>query len=100
MLPEKSGASGMTALKEIAAAAAGVCALIVACDAVFGVGEARFDDDYYLASFYAPRTKANYEFRFAGNITPAARINDTFAQFMPHEAKPNRRYSSLTTVIR
>ncbi len=88
----------MSVLKEIAAAVAGVCALIGACDAVFGVGEARFDDDYYLASFYAPRPTS--EFRFARSATPAARISDTFAQFKPGEVKPARRYSSLTTVIR
>jgi hypothetical protein len=90
----------MSVLKEIAAAVAGVSALIVACDAVFGVGEARFDDDYYLASFYAPRPNITHEFRFAGNVTPAARISDTFAQFAPGETRPARRYSSLTTVIR
>ncbi|MGQ0686464.1 hypothetical protein [Bradyrhizobium sp.] len=88
----------MSVLKEIAAAVAGVCALIFACDAVFGVGEARFDDDYYLASFYAPRP--SHEFRFARDATPAARISDTFAQFTPGEAKPGRRYSSLTTIVR
>lgn len=100
MLPEKSGASSMSVLKEIAAAVAGVCALIVACDAVFGVGEARFDDDYYLASFYAPRPNVSYEFRFASNTTPAARVSDAFAQFTPREAKPARRYSSLSTIVR
>jgi hypothetical protein len=52
----------MSVFKEIAAAVAAVCALIFACDAVLGVGEARFDDDYYRASFYAPKSN---EFRFA-----------------------------------
>ena len=37
----------MSILKEIVAAVAGVYALLCACDAVFGVGEARFDDAYY-----------------------------------------------------
>lgn len=53
----------MSVLKEIAAAVAGVYALLLVCDAAFGVGEARFDDDYCLASFYAPRP--TYEFRFS-----------------------------------
>lgn len=88
----------MSILKETALAAAGVCALILACDTVFGVGEARFDDDYYLASFYAPRP--NNEFRFASDTTPAARIGDTFAQFTPGDVKIGRRYSSLPTIIR
>ena len=70
----------MSVLREIAAAVAAVWALLFACDAVFGVGEARFDDDYYRASFYAPRSN---EFRFASNTPPAARVSDAFAQFTP-----------------
>lgn len=87
----------MSVLKEIAAAVAGVYALLVVCDAMFGVGGARFDDDYYRSSFYAPRSS---EFRFAGDTTPAARVADAFAQFTPGGAKPGRRYSSLPTIIR
>jgi hypothetical protein len=79
----------MSVYKEIAAAVAGVCALIFACDALFGVGDARFDDDYYRASFYAPQPS---EFRFAANTPPAARVSDAFAQFTPGETKPGKRY--------
>lgn len=87
----------MSIFREIVVAVAGVYALLFACDAVFGVGEARFDDSYYSASFYAPRPK---EFRFASDTPPAVRVSEAFAQFAPSEAKPNRRYSSLTTIIR
>jgi hypothetical protein len=87
----------MSILRETVAAVAGVCALLFVCDAVFGVGEARFDDEYYRASFYAPRQG---EPRLAANITPAARVADAFAQFTSGEARPTRRYSSLPTIIR
>ena len=87
----------MSILKEIVGAVVGVYALVFACDALFGVYDARFDDAYYQSSFYAPRSN---EFRFASNTTPAARVSDAFAQFTPGEAKPNKRYSSLTTIIR
>jgi hypothetical protein len=87
----------MSVLREIVAAVAGVYALLFVCDALFGIGETRFDDSYYTASFYAPRPK---EFRFAGDTPPAVRVSDAFAQFSPAEAKPNKRYSSLTTIIR
>ncbi|PDT90669.1 hypothetical protein CO669_06660 [Bradyrhizobium sp. Y36] len=87
----------MSVFKEVVAAVVGVYALLFACDAVFGVGEVRFDDNYYSASFYAPRPQ---EFRFADGTTPATRVSDAFAQFSAGEAKPNRRYSSLTTIIR
>ncbi|MBA7467552.1 hypothetical protein ES703_79551 [subsurface metagenome] len=93
----------MSVLRETAAAVAGVCALIVVCDACFGVGEARFDDDYYRASFYAPRPQSA-EFRFAADTPPATRVSDAFAQFTPGEAKPAKvpakRYSSLATIVR
>jgi hypothetical protein len=96
MLFPKGQGINMSVLKEVVAAVAGVYALLFVCDAMFGVGEARFDDSYYSASFYAPRP----EFRFASGTTPAARVSDAFAQFTPSEAKPNKRYSSLTTIIR
>src|ERR1041384_5863815 len=97
MLPEKSGASNMSVLKENAAAGGGGYALLWACGAMFGAGNARFDDDYYRASFYAPQPG---EFRFAADTTPATRVSDAFAQFAPISARPTRRYSSLTTLIR
>ncbi|MGY3359821.1 hypothetical protein ACVWZK_006484 [Bradyrhizobium sp. GM0.4] len=87
----------MSVLREVVVAIAGVYALLFACDAMFGIGEARFDDVYYSASFYAPRPK---EFRSAGDTPPAVRVSEAFAQFAPGEAKPNKRYSSLTTILR
>ncbi|SFH63884.1 hypothetical protein [Bradyrhizobium sp. Gha] len=87
----------MSVLKEIVVAVAGVYALLFVCDALFGVGEPRFDDAYYSASFYAPKPR---QFRFAGDTPPAVRVSDAFAQFSAAEARPNRRYSSLTTIIR
>ncbi|MFK4508314.1 hypothetical protein IQ17_05378 [Bradyrhizobium daqingense] len=97
ILPAKGQGIIMSILREIVAAVAGVYALLFVCDALFGVGETRFDDSYYRASFYAPRPK---EFRFADGTTPAARVSDAFAQFSAGEARPNKRYSSLTVVIR
>ena len=77
----------MSVSEEIAAAIVGVYALLVACDAIFGAGAARFDDDYYRASFYAPQQQRS-EFRFASDTAPAARVSDAFAQFTPGEIKP------------
>jgi hypothetical protein len=96
--PSRKGQGiSMSILKEIVVAVAGVYALLIACDALFGLGEARFDEVYYSSAFYAPQPK---EFRFAGDTPPAVRVSDAFAQFSPGEVKPNRRYSSLTTIIR
>ena len=49
------------------------------------------------ASLYAPRPK---EFRFAGDTPPAVRVSEAFAQFAAGQGKPNKRYSSLTTILR
>ncbi len=87
----------MTVLREIAVAVAGVYALLLACDALFGVADARFDDAYFDSAFYAPRAQ---EFRFASDAAPADRVDDAFAQFAPGDGKRGRRYSSLTTFIR
>ena len=97
ILTAKGWGINMSVLKEIVVAVAGVYALLFVCDALFGVSEARFDDSYYRASFYAPKPQ---EFRFAGNTPPATRVSDAFAQFSATESKPNKRYSSLTTIIR
>ena len=97
ILPAKGWGISMSILKEIVAAVAGVYALLFVCDALFGVGDARFDDAYYSASFYAPKPK---EFHFADGTTPAARVSAAFAQFSAGEARPNKRYSSLTTILR
>ena len=87
----------MAILREVVVAVGGVYALLFVCDALFGIGEMRFDDAYYSRDFYAPRSK---EFRFANGTTPAARVSDAFAQFAPSDAKIGKRYSSLTTIIR
>jgi len=87
----------MSIFREIVAAVVGVYALLFVCDTLFGTGETRFDDAYYSASFYAPGPK---EFRFASDTPPAVRVSDAFAQFAPGDAKPNRRYSSLTKIVR
>lgn len=97
ILTAKGWGTSMSVLKEVVAAVAGVYALLFICDAVFGVGEARFDDSYYSASFYAPKPK---EFRFSTDTPPATRVSEAFARFSATDTKPNKRYSSLTTIIR
>lgn len=97
MLPERIGGIRMSILREIILAVLGVYALLFVCDALFGVADARFDDAFFDSAFYAPRSK---EVHFAGDVTPADRIDDVFAQFLPDDGKRGRRYSSLTTFIR
>ncbi|MBR0712502.1 hypothetical protein JQ632_00885 [Bradyrhizobium liaoningense] len=83
--------------REAAIALVAMLGLLFVSDAFFGDGDPRFDNAFYDSAFYAPRSK---EFRFASDITPAARVDDMFSQFFPSEGKRNKRYSSLTTIIR
>lgn len=87
----------MPDLWEAVIAVTAMLGLLFVSDAFFGAGDPRFDNAYYDSAFYAPHSK---EFRFASDVTPAARVDDMFAQFFPSEAKRTKRYSSLTTIIR
>lgn len=87
----------MPDFREVIVAVVSVAGLIVASEALFGAGDRRFDDAFYDSTFYAPRPA---EFRFATDVAPAERINDMFAQFFPSEGRRNKRYSSLTTILR
>ena len=75
------------------------------CDAYFGDNEtnSRFNGSLYESAIYAPRleeTMAKAELRFTRDVTPAVRVKEVFAQFVPNESKRGKRYSSTATVIR
>ena len=76
-------------------------ALLFVSDAYFGEAESRFDRSYYEGAIYTPRLDdlATQEARFTRDVTPANRVKDVFAQFVPNEAKRAKR-SSAVTVIR
>jgi hypothetical protein len=79
-------------------------ALLFITDAYFGdAASSRFDASLYDSALYAPRPEevvATRELRFPRDITPANRIKEVFAQFVPSEAKRGKRYSSLTIIVR
>ena len=80
-------------------------ALLFVLDACFGDGEAntRFDPSLFDSATYASRQQevvTPYEFRYPRELTPAARVRDVFAQFMPGEGKSGKRYSSVTSFVR
>jgi hypothetical protein len=74
-------------------------------DAYFGDNESnsRFNGSLYESAFYAPRSEeaaVTAELRFARDATPADRVKDVFAQFVPNESKRGKRYSPLDAIIR
>ena len=56
----------------------------------------RFDGSLYESALYAPReeeTAATAELRFTRDVTPAVRVREVFAVFVPNERRRGKRYS-------
>ncbi len=56
----------------------------------------RFDGSLYESALYAPRqeeTRATAELRFTRDVTPAIRVREVFAVFVPNERRRGKRYS-------
>ena len=77
--------------------------LLFVSDAYFAEAESRFDGSLYESALYTPRLEdvaATKQALFTRDVTPANRVRDVFAQFVPNEARRGKRYSSTATVIR
>ncbi|MGH6710954.1 MAG: hypothetical protein ACREEK_18515 [Bradyrhizobium sp.] len=60
--------------------------------------DSRFDGSLYQSALYAPRPVDTLEeSRFTRDASPADRVKEVFAQFVPNEGKRNKRYSSIAT---
>jgi hypothetical protein len=56
----------------------------------------RFDGSLYQSALYAPRveeTQTTAELRFTRDVTPAVRVREVFAVFVPNERRRNKRDS-------
>jgi hypothetical protein len=56
----------------------------------------RFDGSLYESALYAPRveeTRKTAEHSFTRDVTPAVRVREVFAVFVPNERRRNRRDS-------
>jgi hypothetical protein len=56
----------------------------------------RFDGSLYQSAMYAPRqqeTVSTAELRFTRDVTPAVRVREVFAVFVPNERRRSKRYS-------
>ena len=65
-------------------------------DAYFADHEAglRFDGSLYESALYAPRQEeiqTTTEPRFTRDVTPAVRVKEVFAVFVPNERRRNKR---------
>ena len=56
----------------------------------------RFDGSLYASALYAPRAEeiaGTAELRFTRDVTPAVRVREVFAVFVPNERRRGKRYS-------
>jgi hypothetical protein len=56
----------------------------------------RFDGSLYQSAMYAPRaeeTSATAELHYTRDVTPAVRVREVFAVFVPNERRRSKRYS-------
>jgi hypothetical protein len=77
--------------------------LLFVSEVLFGESNSRFDGSLYESAFYAPcsdEIAVTVARRFPHDVTPAARVREVFAQFVPNENKRGKRYASTATVIR
>jgi len=94
----------MPILKYFTFVGSALLVLLFGCDAYFGDNEInpRFNGSLYESAIYAPRleeTVATEEPRFTRDVTPANRVREVFALFVPNEGNRRKRYSSAATVI-
>jgi hypothetical protein len=94
----------MPVFRYFSVAGSALLALLFVTDAYFGDAEsrARFDPSLFDSTTYVSRHQevtTPYEFRYSRDMTPANRVRDVFAQFVPSEAKRGKRYSAAASVI-
>jgi hypothetical protein len=100
---QKKGArSRMPILKDLAVAGSALLVFLFVSGAYYGDDESdsRFDASLYESILYAPRLEEAAELRFARDITPADRVREVFARFVPSDNKRGKRYASAAAVIR
>jgi len=93
----------MPVFKYFAVVGSALLVLLFISNAWFGEDDLRFNGSLYESAFYAPRLEevaATTELRFTRDVTPANRVKEVFAQFVPNENMRGKRYSSAATIIR
>ena len=90
----------MPIFKYFAVTGSALLVLLFVSDAYLRDSESdlRFDGSLYQSAIYAPRVvESLVEPRFTRDATPADRVREVFAQFVPNEGRRGKRYSSVAT---
>jgi hypothetical protein len=94
---KEGGAHAMPIFRYFSVVGSALLALLFVSDALFG-DNSRFEGSLYESAIYAPRlveTPAAQERQFPRNATPADRVKEVFAQFVPNEGRRGKRYSAI-----
>jgi hypothetical protein len=88
----------MPVLKYFAYVGSALLVLLFVSDAYLTDDESnlRFDGSLYASALYAPRVEeiqTSTERRLARDVTPAVRVKEVFAVFVPNERRRNKRDS-------
>jgi hypothetical protein len=100
-LQKKEARVAMPIFKYFAVVGSALLVLLFISDAWFGEDDLRFNGSLYESAFYAPRVEevaATTELRFTRDVTPANRVREVFAQFVPNENMRGKRYSAATII--
>jgi hypothetical protein len=93
----KGGAQAMPKFRYFSVVGSALLALLLVSGALFG-DDSRFEGALYESALYAPRlveAPTIQERQFPRNATPADRIQEVFAQFVPNEGRRGKRYSAI-----
>jgi hypothetical protein len=93
---DNRGTIAMPIFKYFGTVGSVLLAVMFVADAYFGYDErnSRFNGSFYESALYAPRLEdgvAAQELHFTRDVTPAARVKEVFAQFIPNEGRRARR---------
>jgi hypothetical protein len=97
LFSKQGSTQAMPIFKHFSVAGSALLALLFVSDALFG-DNSRFDGSLYESATYAPRLveiPAIQERQFTRDGTPADRVKEVFAQFVPNEGRRGKRYSAI-----
>ncbi len=95
----------MPIFKHFAVTGSALLAFLFVSDTFLGDSDSnsRFNGSLYESALYAPslvKIAVTNERRFTRDVTPANRVRQVFAQFVPNEGKRDKNYSFLETFVR
>jgi hypothetical protein len=104
-LKTRKARQAMPISRYVTVAGSALLVLMFVADGYFGesASRSRFHGSLYESALYAPRLTTiavAADRRAAREATPASRVSEVFAQFIPSEARRGKRYDAAETFVR